>query len=466
MRSSLFALLLSLLVSPLLAQKGDNMTFHSSWLPSIPGVVMNDIWGYHDSVQGEYAIIGSSWGTHFVNVTNRDSIYEVNSFIGGNTSATWRDFKTYSHFAFGVSDDGGSTLQIFDLQYLPDSVVKVYDNDSLSERTHNIHIFGDRLYLIDNKGTHPGGGNYRNSVGVVDISNPLLPRWLGVLDDPSYNAGHDVYVRNDTAFLSVMFSGSKAGLQVMDFTDPQNPVNIGSLTNYPDMGLNHASWGSEDKKTMVMADETHGAAVKVLDISDVGNIVVKSTFETHPNAIAHNPFILDDSLAILSYYHEGVQVWNIKDPSNPVHMGGYDTDTTIGNGGSYIGYLGCWGVYPFFPSRNLIASDRANGLYVLTMDWDTVSPPPPPNSLNESVQDEISYFPNPSKGDLTVSLGELEGKELDLEIYSPTGKLELSSTLNPAVQNLTLDISSLPKGIYIIRISGQRVDKRGKLILE
>ena len=466
MRTSFWILILGIVTIQTFAQKGWNMTYESSWIPSIPNVVMNDIWGYHDTSQGEFAIIGSTWGTHFVDVTVKDSIYEVQSFIGGNTSATWRDFKTAKHYAFGVSDDPGSSLQIFDLQYLPDSVVKVYDNDSLSERTHNIHIFGDRLYLIDNKGTHPGGGIYRNSVAVVDISNPLLPRRIGVLNDPQYNAGHDAYVRNDTVFLSVMFSATKAGLQVIDFTDPQNPLNIGSLTSYPDMGLNHASWGSEDGKTMVMVDETHGSAVKVLDISDVSNILVKSTFETDPNAIAHNPFILD-SLAILSYYHEGVQIWDIQDPANPVHVGGYDTDTLIGGGGNYAGYQGCWGVYPFFPSRNIIASDRSNGLYVVTMDWYTPPPPPPPpTSLSGLKGGSLKIYPNPSNsGFVNIAIPE-SASNSNVEIFDLAGNRLLQNSGLDSGTVTRLDLSEWGRGIFLVKVSSGNYTEVRKLILK
>jgi choice-of-anchor B domain-containing protein len=371
----LFFILLTGLTS--FSQSGWNTTYHSNWQASHTTPVYNDIWGYSDSAGREYAIVGSEWGTHFINVSNRDSIYEIQGFIGRNSNATWRDFKTRGKFAYGVSDDVGSSLQIFDLQYLPDSVVKIYDHDSLSRQSHNVHISGDRLYMISNKGNHPVTGTYNNALRVVDISNPYAPFSLGVLNDPTYNSAHDAYIRNDTVFLSVMWSPSRKGLQVLDFTNPSIPVNIGSLTSYPSPGLNHASWGSPDRNTLVMVDETHGSPLKVVNIQNIASMTTLSTMQTFPGSIAHNPFILD-TLAVVSHYHDGVQIWNIKNPSTPVLVGYYDTDTTIGGGVNYSGYQGCWGVYPFLPSRNIIASDRRNGLYVFSMDWYTPPPPPPP----------------------------------------------------------------------------------------
>ena len=43
-------------------------------------------------------------------------------------------------------------------------------------------------------------------------------------------------------------------------------------------------------------------------------------------------------------------------------VGSYDTYPQ----GSGNGFNGCWGVYPFLPSGNLVCSDIDNGLFVLT----------------------------------------------------------------------------------------------------
>ena len=66
------------------SQEGWNMTYHSNWESATGSYVYNDIWGYADSAGNEYAIIGSSWGTHFVNVTNMDSVWTIQEFAGWN----------------------------------------------------------------------------------------------------------------------------------------------------------------------------------------------------------------------------------------------------------------------------------------------------------------------------------------------------------------------------------------------
>ena len=59
-------------------------------------------------------------------------------------------------------------------------------------------------------------------------------------------------------------------------------------------------------------------------------------------------------------------VYRIDDVTQPFRAGYYDTSTSHTN---YSGYTGCWGVYPFLPSGNIIASDIENGLFVLRPDF-------------------------------------------------------------------------------------------------
>ena len=101
-----------------------------------------EIWGYTDSTGNEYAIIGSSVGTHIFDVTNAVNSHEV-VFIPGRIqgpSLIHRDFHDFDQYLYIVADEGMSSLQIADLRFLPDSAPLVYDSDSLLRTSHNIFI--------------------------------------------------------------------------------------------------------------------------------------------------------------------------------------------------------------------------------------------------------------------------------------------------------------------------------------
>jgi hypothetical protein len=60
-----------------------------------------------------------------------------------------------------------------------------------------------------------------------------------------------------------------------------------------------------------------------------------------------------------AYYTDGVKIIDASRPSNLVEIGSYDT--YLGPDG---GFSGVWGIYPYFPSGLLIASDIQSGLWV------------------------------------------------------------------------------------------------------
>ena len=93
----------------------------------------------------------------------------------------------------------------------------------------------------------------------------------------------------------------------------------------------------------------------------------------------HNPFIRGDYL-FCSYYHDGIQVFDVSDPLNPFTAAYYDTNPTDT---AYSGFEGNWGTYPFLPSGLILASDILTGLYVLELDSSisllNIDPPTTPN---------------------------------------------------------------------------------------
>ena len=136
----------------------------------------NEIWGL--AVDGrEYAVIGSTLGTHFIDVTDPSNPVEIHIVEGAVTgpSIIHRDYHDDGCFLYVVADEPTnpnvpelSTLQIIDVSGLPESVEVVYDSDELFFRAHNIFIDepNDRLYaFIAN-----GGGVSFSAMRVYDIS--------------------------------------------------------------------------------------------------------------------------------------------------------------------------------------------------------------------------------------------------------------------------------------------------------
>ena len=111
--------------------------------------------------------------------------------------------------------------------------------------------------------------------------------------------------------------------------------------------------------------------VQICDVSDLSNINILSSVNSGggANSIQHNLIIQDDYLFI-SYYHDGLYIFDISNPSDPSLAGFYDTEP-----GPSIPYSwhGAWGVYPNLPSGNVLVSDTRHGLFILDVSEATSS---------------------------------------------------------------------------------------------
>ena len=434
---------------PLLSNWDDN-TLPTAWTGTY-----NDCWGYVDANGREYAILGAINGTFFFDVTDPLLPVMISYQPGKDSGGVHRDYKTYQHYAYGVCDEGNSSLQIWDLQYLPDSVVKVYDSDQYSMRCHNIFIEDDKLYLASN--TLPGFVHH--AMDVLSLANPANPTFISTLNGP-FSHIHDVFVKNDTAWCSAGYDG----LYIYDYTDAANPALIQTITNYPEDGYNHSSWLSDDGNILVFADENWGKGLKIFDVSNLANPQLLSVFRSNllniqpPNgadgSIAHNPFIINNKV-VISYYHDGIQVFDISDPNLPIQAGYYDTYPANLD---YNNYKGAWGVYPFLPSGNIIASDIDNGLFMLDGTGLIL------NVVNPNQSGNIVVYPNPFRQNFIIDLPENYMGKAEIKISDIAGRIVKSKEFNNENHRLFVEASDLAKGIYIVNISSENFTITSKVL--
>ena len=386
----------------------------------------NEIWGV--SINGkEFAIIGSTAGSHFFDVSDPQNAIEVAFVAGAYTGAgvIHRDYHDYNGYLYIVCDEGSpSTLQIVDITDLPNSVNTVYDSNNLLNRVHNIFIdtATAKLYACATG----------DAMEVFTLSNPINPTLIYTYNDVGHV--HDAYVINDTAFLNC----GNDGLRIMDFSMVNNngdiPNELASFTSYPDAGYNHSGWLTDDGNIYAMQDENHGYDVKILDVSDFSNISVLSTFSSNvdPNSMAHNGIIKGDLLYI-AYYHDGLRVFNISDPSNPIQVNSYDTYLP----NDHISYRGAWGVYPYLESGNVLVSDMQTGLYVFELNNSSTN-------TNE-VENIISVYPNPISSTFIIK----NKIATRLEICDIFGRVVTSENLD--YQTSILERKNISDGIYLFK---------------
>ena len=410
---------------------------------------------YQASKNKEYAIIGSSSGAYFIDVTIPTSPLVVDS-VKVNNAAVHREIKTYNHYAYITTDEPNGRICVVDMQYLPDSVHEIPQSvHNLPSKAHTIFIDNNKLYLASTLYTDASSNISLESLAAYSLATPEMPVLLRRIeqDYPTVNSGgcnaHDIYVNNDTIFASCM----NDGLRVYNLTSLNTFSLLAIYSGYQYAGYNHSSSLSADKKHLVFCDEVPTALpAKIIDVSDLGNIQPLSAFNSHPQATPHNPYIVGNKWCLVSSYEDGLYLYDISNPNNVSMYGYFDTHPQHGFNDNYPNdYAGNWGAYPNLPSKIILALDMQNGLFILEGDA---------NYKNGDVltrfdtildNKDILLYPNPAKSLITISSTVSGQANVSYEIADVLGKVVLQNE-NNASNKFSINIHDLNSGIYFLRL--------------
>ena len=332
-----------------------------------------NLWGYVDELGNEYAIVGMEAGVAVVNVTNPSAPTQVFFATGVNT--IWREVKVYGDKAY-ITNEGGNGLMIIDLAPLPSSTALTVTNYTGSTYPFTT---SHTLFIDENGYCYVFGAD--NGVGGAIILNLNLPTTNPSFEVGRYNAYyiHDGFARGDTLWAAAINDGF---FIVIDVSNKATPSTI--ITQNTPSFFTHNTWLSDNGQTLFTTDEKSNAYVAAYDVSNLANITEIGRVQSNPgsNVIPHNTYFLNNYI-VTSNYRDGVVIHDVCDPTNMVEIGNYDTSPAF----SGNGFNGCWGVFPFFPSGNIIASDIENGLYILGATYVRAA------KLNGVITDSITTSP-------------------------------------------------------------------------
>lgn len=305
------------------------------------------IWGYTAPNGREYALLGVRTGTSIVDITDAEP-KEV-AFIPGPTSI-WRELKAYSHYAYVVTDNANSGIQIIDLSDLPNSA-KLVKADTTLQQNHTIWIDDARKILYVMGGTG-------NAVTAFSLEDPVN---LKKLSSFGTTYVHDMYAMGNRAYLSEILSKSWS---IYDITDIAAPKLIKRVRDESAPRVSfHNSWPTADGKYMVTTEETDGRTVKIWDISNELDPKLVSEW-LGPGKLAHNVQI-KGRYAYFSHYGGGMRVVDLIDPLKPVEVAFWQRSKV---GEEESGFVSAWGAYPLFKSGKVAISDMQLGLVVVQFE--------------------------------------------------------------------------------------------------
>lgn len=350
----------------------------------------SDVWGFMDLNTGrEYAVVGFNVGTSVFDVTDPSSPREIGFIDGLNT--TWRDIKIHQSFdaaadrwkayAYITTDGAADGLFVIDLAGLPQRINRVgYVSDFSA--AHNVFAADTdyatglsrtgRTPSLVIAGSNNGGGRYRS----YRLDNPAAPQFVAMpapnggdyMHDAAtmiiHDARKDTQCINATDYCEVLFDFNETTVDIWDITIPAAAVRL-SRTPYPNARYTHSGWPSEDGMFLYVHDELDErdlglpTTVRVFSLADLASPAAAGQWNGPTNAIDHNGFVRGNRY-YMSNYSRGLTVLDLSNPGTPVTVGYLDTYPFSDSSG----FVGAWGVYPYFPSGTIAISDISGGLFL------------------------------------------------------------------------------------------------------
>jgi choice-of-anchor B domain-containing protein len=351
----------------------------------------NDVWGFVDlNTNREYAFMGLQLGVAIVDVTDPTAPEQV-AFAPGSAT-TWRDIKVYQRYdaaakrwrayAYATADAVSDYLMLLDLSDLPNGVEKVNFASDFTAAHNTYLINSDYTFGLAQTSEAPrlgiaggreNGGHHR----LYSLAQPRTPTLLttstaGYAHDlasfPVSDARKNAQCTNaqTQAVCQVLSDFNENTVDIWDVTNPSSPQALSSYT-YANASYVHSGWWTEDGRYLFVHDELDesntgiNTTVRVFDMANLRAPTLAGSWVGPTRAIDHNGFVKGNRYYVANYA-EGLTVLDITSPAAPQRVGYFDTYPTT----SETGFVGAWGVYPFFESGTIAIGDINTGLYLVS----------------------------------------------------------------------------------------------------
>ena len=380
-----------------------------SFMPTatIGGGDLNDIWGWTDPETGsEYAIVGRTGGTSFVDVTEPQAPQYLGELPSHQPVETifnvWRDIKVYDNHAFIVSEEPTHGMQVFDLtrlrgvteeqtfsedahySYTMDGIASWLDTDPTAllnppDNAHNLAINEESgfAYAIGTS-TCGGGGPH-----MIDISDPKNPQFAGCVSEDGYT--HDTQCVNyregdpdpEFAGREICFNSNEDTLTIVDVTDKENPEQLARVP-YETAQYTHQGWLTEDRRFFLVDDELdeqdggqERTMTYVFDVQNLRNATYEAAHAGESESIDHNQYVVGDR-SYQANYRSGLRILDVSRAESGIldEVGFFDVYPPDDE----PEFNGAWSNFPYYDSGIVVVSGIEQGLFVLRPEGTETTP--------------------------------------------------------------------------------------------
>ncbi len=289
-------------------------------------------------------------------------------------------------FQFGQSGpDADVGAVVFDVTGLPDaSTVKEVGRirePSLPGGFHNIFAYkhSDGRVLLFTTVQAPRANIYDMDKFLSGDPTQGLIGGVPVPETPFGRPGrgyHDFYVAYDPATRQDRFYGpGSGGYHIFDISTPEEPKLLTSITGAAGVQNGHTFTPTPDGRYAVAETEYQYAPLRIFDLKPGLDGEVKTisrpigAWTARWQGLAHNhevrwPYVF------VSHYEDGLQVFNMMDPTNPYTVGFYDTydgPNEVGMCGDMV-CNGAFGIDVRNADGLIVIEDFRTGFWAFKMD--------------------------------------------------------------------------------------------------
>lgn len=249
------------------------------------------------AVSGGYAYIVANELLYIIDISNPTSP-ALAAYV--DTPATARDVDVWGDYVYVADDEGG--LYIVDVTNPPHpvEVTSVF----LSHGAMRIDVYGAYAFITT-----------AASLEIINIYDPHAPSPASSL--PLTNGPVDIEVKGYHAYLAIGFSSmvNKAGLQIINISDPYNPYEEDYYNTYPEGGFSVGVSG--DYAYLSVSNQ----GMKILDVSDPSSPVLSGIY--NPAFYSYTSILAKSDTVFFTDYDMALNIVDATTPSSPQPVGNF-----------------------------------------------------------------------------------------------------------------------------------------------
>ena len=197
---------------------------------------------------------------------------------------------------------------------------------------------------------------------------------VGDTGESQFRGYHDMYVgwHEDTQ-TDRFYGGGTGGYYIYDVTDLENPSLVVSLTGIAGVSFGHTFTPSPDGRYVIAETEYQYAPLRIFDLQEALDGNTKnirtpiSAWTADWRHLVHNHEVRWPYVFVAGYL-DGLQIFSLMDPNNPVTVAYYDTYLGAPNTDRYGMFNGLFGVDVRNADGLIVGSDMTTGFWVFRME--------------------------------------------------------------------------------------------------